>query len=159
MQVTQHLSPRVLRRILDLQSQLSRDVLRTADETSFGTPRSSNPSGFLEPGTRAKLAAALTAPAVASVQSLVVAGQGLDQLRKLVIPDALVSVIGGGLLGAKGSAHNASESKQGSDAAHSTKIERLRQELDDLLASSCVLCDLSIRSLDMPFVAEGEDDL
>jgi hypothetical protein len=40
-----------------------------------------------------------------------------------------------------------------------TKAEAMRQELDDLLATSCVLCDLAVASLDRPFVAEGEDEI
>lgn len=157
--MTQHLSPRVLRRILDLQSQLSRDALNRADNVPSKSQFDSN---FIEPGTRAKLAAALAGPAVAGVQSLAVAGQGLDQLRKLVIPDALVSVIGGTILGASGRdrVQNPKDAPVGSIVSlKGNRMDRLKAELDDILATSCVLCSLSVDSLDLPFVAEGEKEL
>jgi vacuolar protein sorting-associated protein 18 len=38
------------------------------------------------------------------------------------------------------------------------KAEKLRAELDDMLASSCPLCESVIVGLDKPFVKEGEMD-
>lgn len=97
--------------------------------------------------------------AVASVQ-------GLDQLRKLVLPDALLGAIGGAIPGTKlvGSLREKSNFLTGggnlkASSLLSGKREELRQALDDMLASSCVLCSASggaIDSLDRPFVEEGE---
>lgn len=36
------------------------------------------------------------------------------------------------------------------------KAEKMREELDDLLAGSCVLCDSVVVGLDRPFVGDGE---
>lgn len=38
------------------------------------------------------------------------------------------------------------------------KIERAREELDELLAGACPLCESVVAGLDKPFVREGEDD-
>jgi Fe-S oxidoreductase len=38
------------------------------------------------------------------------------------------------------------------------KAEKLRAELDDVLASSCPLCESVVAGLDKPFVKEGEMD-
>ena len=123
-----------------------------------------------EPGTRAKLAAALTvAPAQAGVQSLAVAGPGLDQIRRMIVPDALVSVIGDGLLGAVRPSRFSfmANGRSKADAATATqaeappdpRIEKLRLELEDIIARSCPLCELSIASLDRPFVGDDEQEI
>lgn len=38
------------------------------------------------------------------------------------------------------------------------KLARMRTELDDLLAKSCVLCDLTLSQLEEPFVKDGEEE-
>ena len=92
--------------------------------------------------------------------------QGLDQLRKLVIPDALVTVIGGGIMGAVGRDAAATPAqaavgakREPTNSTTRSKEERMRQELDDLLASSCVYCETAVVSLDRPFLADGEDEM
>ena len=160
LQVTQTLPPRTLRRLVDLQSQLSRAALNRADET-----------GASEPGTRAKLAAALiVAPAQAGVQSLAVAGLGLDQNRRMIVPDALVSVSGDGLVGAvrpsrfssfmaNGRSKADAAATAATEAPPDPRIEKLRLELEDIIARSCPLCELSIASLDRPFVGDNEEEI
>jgi hypothetical protein len=40
------------------------------------------------------------------------------------------------------------------------KIEKLREELDDIVASECVLCgDIMIKSIDQPFIGDEELDV
>lgn len=40
------------------------------------------------------------------------------------------------------------------------KIEQLREELDDIVASECVLCgDIMIKSIDQPFIGDEELDV
>ena len=88
--------------------------------------------------------------------------QGLDQLRKLVIPDALVTVIGGGIMGAVGSTRGDIAQRAGDEitnVAKRGKEGQMREELDKLLASSCVFCDTAVESLDRPFLAEGEEEI
>ena len=38
------------------------------------------------------------------------------------------------------------------------KAEKLRKELEDMLAGSCPLCENVVASLDKPFVKDGEVD-
>ncbi|GAA5878842.1 hypothetical protein JCM1840_000732 [Sporobolomyces johnsonii] len=153
-EVTKTLTPAQLRRMLDLQARLApsaapaRQHRRTLlDDTSA--------QGL-------KLAAA-------SVQAV-------DQLRKLVLPDALLSAIGGAIPGStkvKGSfpsfgvgggggpnrlAQDATALAQGASAKKEAgEKQGLREQLDELLASSCVLCEGAVNSLDRAFVEEGEE--
>lgn len=40
------------------------------------------------------------------------------------------------------------------------KVEQLREELDDIVASECVLCgDVMIKSIDQPFIGDEEMDV
>lgn len=100
--------------------------------------------------------------AVASVQ-------GLDQLRKLVLPDALLGIIGDALPGTRSRSNNSSEIQvlnggasslaRASAETETTERKALKEALDALLASSCVLCDSAITSIDRPFVNEGEEEM
>ncbi|KAM0793369.1 hypothetical protein ACM66B_000824 [Microbotryomycetes sp. NB124-2] len=157
-EVTKQLSPVALRRMLDLQSQLA--------STGTGANKASN-------GTRARN--------VVEDQTLKLAQasvQGLDQLRKLVLPDALLGIIGGAIptnklmSGGVGAVRFAGwngstsltkredvtganlSSKARQDAAEQ---QELRKALDELLASSCPLCQGSVNDLDKGFVEPGEE--
>jgi hypothetical protein len=94
--------------------------------------------------------------AVASVQ-------GLDQLRKLVLPDALLGIIGGAIPGSsrlrdrRGELMTTPPPGSSSSKKESGEKRGLREALDDLLASNCVLCDASIVSIDRPFTTDGEE--
>jgi hypothetical protein len=55
---------------------------------------------------------------------------------------------GGGIQGKKG----------GVDRDLGQKAEKLRTELEDVLASNCPLCESVVVGLDRPFVKEGEVD-
>lgn len=97
--------------------------------------------------------------------------QGLDQLRKLVLPDALLGIIGGAIPGKQligrvggpfGSGGDGVVPSVGANLSSSAKQEAgekqgLREALDELLASSCVLCEGAITSVDRGFVDEGEE--
>lgn len=91
--------------------------------------------------------------------------QGLDQLRKLVLPNALLSIIGDALPGTRTirESHgsevgngNGAVTKMTSKREESGEMKRLREALDTLLASSCVLCDAAVTSIDRAFVGDGE---
>lgn len=152
-QVTQHLPPTTLRHILDLQNRIARERQGGSDSKSSSAGGESSALDSLGLVSGRKLAQASV--------------QGLDQLRKLVIPDALVTVIGGTITGAVGrdraaidaSSAAANNAGDGGGAAKKGREERLREELDDLLASSCVYCDMAIVSLDRPFLADGEEEI
>jgi hypothetical protein len=161
--VTQHLAPHVLRRILDLQNQISKEAGLDGFPVALLPPVQEPSSG--QAASEAGGGAWTDSVGVAAGRRLAVAaGGGLNELRRLVMPDALVSVIGDGILG------GARGGRKGGDKKHSsremmvserkrTRVEKLRQDLDDLLASSCVLCDLAVSSLDRPFVADGEEEI
>jgi hypothetical protein len=77
-----------------------------------------------------------------------------NQLKDLIIPDALANTIalpfqpwtGGGFGQSK---------KNGKEGR---KAEKIREELDELLASSCPLCESVVAGLDRPFIGEDEVD-
>ena len=79
--------------------------------------------------------------------------QGLDQLRKLVLPDALLGIMGNAL---PGSTRKVTSPIAGVKREAGEK-QGLMDALDDLLASSCVLCEGAITSVERPFVDEGEE--
>ncbi|KAK4050478.1 tethering complex subunit [Microbotryomycetes sp. JL221] len=153
-EVTKQLSPVALRRMLDLQSRLASD----GKSDSASSVRARN---IVEDQTL-KLAAASV--------------QGLDQLRKMVLPDALLGAIGGAmpsthkLIGgvngyfSRGSDRERDAALTGANLSSRARKEAgekqgLREALDDLLASSCPLCEGSINSLDKGFVEPGQSNV
>ncbi|GAA5958403.1 hypothetical protein JCM3765_007864 [Sporobolomyces pararoseus] len=158
-EVTKSLSPTQLRRMLDLQARLAPSAAPTRQQRR-NLLDDTSAQGL-------KLAAASV--------------QGLDQLRKLVLPDALLGAIGGAIPGSKqikggfqsigagvagiGGAvlpnrtvQDATTLASGASAKKEAGEKReLREQLDELLASSCVLCEGAVNSLDKPFVDDGEE--
>lgn len=78
-----------------------------------------------------------------------------DKLRDLIVPDALAAVVSAptnwipGMGGSR---------RLGIQRDGGKKAEKLRAELDELLASNCPLCESVVVGLDKPFVNEGEVD-
>jgi vacuolar protein sorting-associated protein 18 len=79
-----------------------------------------------------------------------------DKLRDLIVPDALATLVstpawipGVGGIGKKGGL---------GDKASGERAEKVRKELDEMLASACPLCESVVAGLDKPFVNEGEID-
>ncbi|GAA5972280.1 hypothetical protein JCM11641_002389 [Rhodosporidiobolus odoratus] len=168
-QVTKTLSPTQLRRMLSLQAQLAPTAVSSS--TASSSARQARQRTLLDDaalgGAQLKLAAQ------ASVQAV-------DQLRKLVLPDALLSAIGGAIplpnsgggrvRGANGRSAGAGTGAGGGGAmdaatlAQSASARReakekleLREQLDELLARECVLCEGAIGSIERGFVEEGEE--
>ncbi len=79
-----------------------------------------------------------------------------DRLRDLIIPDTLASVVTApvGWLPGMGSSLAGKKSTENEEK----RKEKLRKELEDLLAGSCPLCENVVAGLDKPFVKEGELD-
>lgn len=71
-----------------------------------------------------------------------------DKLSSLILPEALASAIGPSINGRK---------KDAGLTVSEAKLEKMRAELDDLLAKSCVLCELTLNQLEEPFVNAGEE--
>jgi hypothetical protein len=78
-----------------------------------------------------------------------------DRLRDLIIPDALVTVITSpaGWIPGIGGAQRSALAETGAGK----RLEKLRSELEDILASACPLCESVIVGLDKSFT-KGELD-
>jgi len=78
-----------------------------------------------------------------------------DKLRDLIVPDALAAAVSAPawMPGMGGGRRNGVEGE-----GRKAKTEKLRAELEDVLASSCPLCESVVAGLDKPFVKEGEVD-
>ncbi|CAG8446869.1 13007_t:CDS:10, partial [Dentiscutata heterogama] len=111
-EVTKHLSAGQLRKILDLQDQIAKEI-SNFNRAPDNTARERH--GFA-PG-------------------------GLDRLRGLILPDVAAP--------------------SGDDVAVVvSKVDQLKDELDDYVASECVLCgDMMIKTIEMPFINDEESDL
>lgn len=77
-----------------------------------------------------------------------------DRLRDLIVPDALASVVMAPVGWIPGIGIGAGRRTGEKDAER--KAEKMRQELEDLLAGSCPMCESVVAGLDKPFVKEGE---
>jgi len=78
-----------------------------------------------------------------------------DRLRDLIVPDALVTVItspAGWIPGIGGGQKSALV-----EAGAAKRLEKLRSELEDILASACPLCESVIVGLDKSFT-KGDAD-
>jgi hypothetical protein len=91
-----------------------------------------------------------------------------DRLRDMIVPDALASAIalpsfpwtggvGGGIGGGFGGANAKKDGKVLSES-EKTRLEKVKENLDELLASSCPLCESALSGLDKPFVEPDEED-
>ncbi|GAA5866874.1 hypothetical protein JCM3774_004586 [Rhodotorula dairenensis] len=180
-EVTKSLSPTQLRRMLELQARLAPSA--AAAPNGLSSTASKRPLGLLDDTSAQGLKLA-----AASVQAV-------DQLRKLVLPDALLSAIGGAIplpagggaaitntmrslggglttpLGRGGGGGGGGRSPRPNGAAEQSPLhrelsarekrdeeekEKLRKQLDDLIASECVLCEGAIDAIDRGFVEDGE---
>lgn len=80
-----------------------------------------------------------------------------DRLRDMIVPDALANAIALPALPWTGGTE-----KKGRKAAEGDeekeKGEKVRETLDELLASSCPLCETVVAGLDKPFIDPEEED-
>ncbi|KAG8815007.1 hypothetical protein FRC17_000900 [Serendipita sp. 399] len=96
-----------------------------------------------------------------------------DRLRDMIVPDALANAIAlpslpwGGTTStnANANANNAGGGKggnrkkrKGEKLSVDEEVEKVRESLDELLASSCPLCESVVAGLDKPFIEPGELD-
>ncbi|KZO98438.1 hypothetical protein CALVIDRAFT_46257 [Calocera viscosa TUFC12733] len=163
-QAKEYLPPHALRRILALQNQL---VQLTQTRSALPTPGVPGANG---PAQRALLSAAfnpqnlnlgqvskLANPLVlgsAGRKLLTTAGEGL---RDLIVPESLASAIGA--WGGSGAGRRRRVvDLEGGQGEEEKKVERIREELDDLIAAECPLCEGVVAGLDKPFVEPGEVD-
>lgn len=144
-QAKEYLPSTTLRRIIYLQNEIIR--------------MSKSPKQLQNPATRALLSSASKDDASdtisitsrtdpAAQESLLLGGPKRllaagDKLREMIVPDVLasaVSVIG---LGGNGSSGNKKKGLTAADPRNQNKVEKLRSELDALVAAGCPLCEVS----------------
>lgn len=139
-----------------------KDSPRTRGNVSKPSLVISNPLNGRQPVTQRTLLSANFGPIVNPLQngakaanilgrSVISAG---DRLRDLIIPDALATLVStpNWLPGIGGGNRSTGEEITVSQK----KLETMRVELEDLLSSSCPLCESVVAGLDKPFVLEGE---
>jgi vacuolar protein sorting-associated protein 18 len=165
MQAKEYLPAHALRKIVLLQTELVKDTMKN----SYGSVDYPYTSGFASQKTPAGTVAQRTLlsanftnlanPLIDGTRAAGSLGRNIlsagDKLRDLIVPDALATVVSapvGWIPGIGGSR------KVGSEKNGRVKVEKLRDELDDVLASSCPLCESVVAGLDKPFVKEGELD-
>ena len=153
LQVKEYLPSSALRRILTLQTELMRGSAKDRNITGpqkQTIPPSSQRTLLSANFTNANGRTAPGVPGSGLTRNLVAAG---DRLRDLIIPESLASVVGG-VWGAGGN----KKIVAGEEGRDAERVEKMREELDELLASSCPLCESVVTGLDKPFIAEGEVD-
>lgn len=190
-QTKKHLKSRSLRRILELQQQLSSLTagLVPSLPPQYASVISSTSASDSKPG----LVASATGQGAAAASTAL----GLDKLRDLISPDAIVGAISAGVsVGVAGGKNllapldpfanprhsmaaasarsslaitpqqaqqpvvaKADGADGGRMAEKQEQIEELRDELDGLVASACILCDGSVSTIARPFVSDREAEI
>ncbi|KAJ7492755.1 Pep3/Vps18/deep orange family-domain-containing protein [Mycena latifolia] len=149
----EYLPQHALRRILALQNELVKGAAAPHVNGAASGPQPRQPAS-----QRALLSANFVVNPLQTGTRVI--GRNLlsagDKLRDLIVPDALAAVVSAPawMPGMGGGRRNALEK----DGGKTAKTERLRAELEDVLASSCPLCESVVAGLDKPFVKEGEVD-
>ncbi|KAI0652186.1 Pep3/Vps18/deep orange family-domain-containing protein [Trametes meyenii] len=157
-----------LRRILALQTEL----IKTSQTTAIDRAAIANPS--LIPATHAGRHPATQRTLLSAnfgTQTSAGAGTGGrganafgrsvlsagDRLRDLIVPDALANLVTApaGWIPGIGLGGGAKREAGEKDVE---KVERMRKELEDVLAANCPMCESVVAGLDKPFVQTGEVD-
>ena len=179
-QTKEYLPAPALRRILALQTELVK-------LTAAHAPPAAAAAAAIDRGsiTNPSLISAARAPPAAAQRALLSANFGAgprsggggggggnalgrnllsagDRLRDLIVPDALASLVtapagwipGIGLGGGGGGGSTKRDASE-KDAA---RAERIREELEEVLAAQCPMCEGVVAGLDKPFVQPGEVD-
>ncbi|EGO05168.1 hypothetical protein SERLA73DRAFT_68797 [Serpula lacrymans var. lacrymans S7.3] len=159
-----YLPAHALRRILTLQTELVKGTQGPVDRSSISNPSLAGANGHARQTAQQRTLLSsnftnLTSPLQNGTKAAGSFGRNLlsagDRLRDMIVPDALASVVTapGWIpsmgLGGKGSQMDKDVEK---------KMEKLRGELDDVLASKCPLCESVVAGLDKPFIKVGEED-
>ncbi len=151
-QAKEYLPAHSLRRIIALQNEL---VKGTNPAPVRGPTTTNGTANSRQPQTQRTLLSANFGNPLQSGANLL--GRNLlnagDQLRNLIVPDALAAIVSApAWIPGMGGRRNDAEMDGGK------KRQKLRSELDNMLASSCPLCESVVVGLDKPFVKDGEVD-
>lgn len=169
MQAKEYLPAHALRRILALQTEFLATTQGTVDRANITGP---SPPILQEPlrhtRQRTLLSAGFAAPLQNGTRAAGSLGRNIlsagDKLRDLIVPESIASVVSAGVWSTgldrvgmgiirAGAAAGIGEKEK------SKKMDMAREELDELLASVCPLCETVVVGLDKPFVKAGEEDL
>ncbi|KAE9408232.1 hypothetical protein BT96DRAFT_1013688 [Gymnopus androsaceus JB14] len=154
----EYLPAHSIRRILALQTELMKGTSVPISSAIITGPAPVPPQSRQPQTQRTLLSANFTNPLQNGTRAANLLGRNLlsagDKIRDLIVPDALAALVSAptwipGIGGGR---------RIGNDTDVGKKVEKLRAELDDVLASSCPLCESVVVGLDKPFVAEGEVD-
>ncbi|KAI0931908.1 hypothetical protein AcW1_000818 [Taiwanofungus camphoratus] len=158
----EYLPAHALRRILALQTELVKGAQQgPIDRSSITNPSllSGTPTSRHPPSQRTLLSANFGIGPQNGHRATNSLGRNLlsagDRLRDLIVPDALASVVTApvGWIPGIGAGSKRSGSERDTE-----KVEKMRKELEDLLAANCPLCESVVAGLDKPFVQPGEVD-
>ncbi|PBL01206.1 hypothetical protein ARMGADRAFT_1007238 [Armillaria gallica] len=151
----EYLPPHSLRRMITLQNELVKGAAgNPANVSSAPNPSQNNPRN---PQSRTLLSSNFPNPLQNGTRAANLLGRSVlsagDKLRDLIVPDALAAAVSpSAWIPGMGGRKNEIDTDGGK------KVERLRAELDNMLACNCPLCEGVIVGLDRPFVKEGEVD-
>ena len=160
-QAKEFLPAHALRKIVLLQTELVKDTVK--NQQAHQSNPAANPNGTAPTKERTLLSATFTNLANPLIDRTRAAGSlgrnvlnAGDRLRDLIVPDALATIVSAPVGWIPGIGMGGK--KSGADKDGGKKIEKLRAELEDVLASNCPLCESVVAGLDKPFVKEGELD-
>ncbi|KAF9569895.1 DigA protein [Agrocybe pediades] len=163
--VKEYLPAHSLRRLVTLQTELMKDASKGKAMVSKPSVIISNPTNGRQPVTQRTLLSAnfghIVNPLHNGAKAANVLGRSVisagDKLRDLIVPDALATLVSAPnwLPGLGGGSHPTRDER----TSDHKRLEAMRAELDDLLSSSCPLCENVVAGLDKPFVVEGEADM
>ncbi|KAF5384929.1 hypothetical protein D9615_001406 [Tricholomella constricta] len=169
--VKEYLPAHALRKIIALQDKLTTGAVNgkavapqgQSNGPSIGSRTlPANPASRQQPQQRALLSAnfaAIPNPLQNGARAANLLGRNIisagDRLRDLIVPDALAAVVSTPTSWMPGMGGGR---RPGTGVDSSEKTEILRAELEDILASSCPLCESVVAGLDKPFVKDGEVD-
>ncbi|RDB29177.1 Vacuolar protein sorting-associated protein 18 [Hypsizygus marmoreus] len=158
----EYLPAHALRKIITLQSELMKGA---PPEIKTPPPQGAKVAGVGNPAPAPAQRALLSAnfgniahPLQGGARAANLLGRNIisagDRLRDLIVPDALAAVVSApawmpGMGGGR---------RLGGGVDSGEKTQKLRAELEDVLASSCPLCESVIAGLDKPFIKDGEVD-
>lgn len=122
---------------------------RTLLSAAFALPVAAIPNGG-----RAALGAVNAANTLANTLGRNVLNAAGTGLRELIVPESLANAIS--MWGPGSRAAAAANGAVGEKAL--VKTEKIREELEELLAAACPLCESVVAGLDKPFVLPEEVD-